>query len=302
MSLAAVTCLFGHQGGERLANWCHVAGDLQAAGVDLWTVEASFPGQAFALPEGPRVLRYACDCDQVVWQKERLLNLAVAQLPAEVDAIAWVDSDVLFDCCELAWAIEHVLQACPVAQLWQYAVLLGPDGRQQAWPHGVRVAESIAAHNYGRQDRCQAIDVTPQASHPGFAWAMRREAWDAMGGLYELDLGGVADGVMAAAWLGAGAANPYLRWASAAMRADALAWGERAYGAAGGRVGYLPIAIGHLWHGPIQARQYARRTRKLAKSGYDPQRHVSRESGRPLRWTAEAPSGLVSWWRQFLGP
>ena len=131
---------------------------------------------------------------------------------------------------------------------------------------------------------------------------MRREAWDAMGGLYELDLGGVADGIMGAAWLGAGRGNPYLRAASPAMQMDAFAWSDRAVRSIHGRVGYLPIAVGHLYHGPIRARQYGRRTRRMSQHGYDPSRHVSREIGQPLAWTDEAPSTLVDWWRRFFCP
>lgn len=306
--LAAITCLFGSGSPQRLANYHRFAADLREMNLPLYTVEATFPGErrgasppVSSTDGSPTVWNYALDDRQILWQKERLLNLAAAQLPADVDAIAWLDADVLFDCRELPSLVNQVLQRCQVAQLWQYAVLLGPDGQRESWPHNVPAAESLAAHNYGRLERGNRIDVSPRASHPGFAWAMRREAWDAMGGLYDLDLGGVADGIMGAAWLGAGRANPYLRQASTAMRADAIAWSDRAAAAINGPVGYLPIAVGHLYHGPIRARQYARRTRRLAKHQYDPQRHIAREEGRPLRWTDEAPSGLVEWWRRFFG-
>jgi hypothetical protein len=300
--LAAITCLFGSGSPQRLANYHRFAADLREMGLPLYTVEATFPGEPAVLVPGSTVWQYALGDRQILWQKERLLNLAAARLPADVDAIAWLDADVLFDCRELPWAIEQVLQQCPVAQLWQYAVLLGPDGQRQLWPHNVPAAESLAAHNYGRLARGQTLDVSPRASHPGFAWAMRREAWDAMRGLYELDLGGVGDGLMGVAWLGAGRANPYLRSASPAMRADAMLWSDRAAAVIKGRVGYLPIAVGHLYHGPIRARQYGRRTRRLAQHGYDPRRHVSREIGQPLAWTDEAPSALVDWWKRFFCP
>ena len=32
----------------------------------------------------------------IMWQKERLLNLALARVPATVDHIAWIDCDILF--------------------------------------------------------------------------------------------------------------------------------------------------------------------------------------------------------------
>src|ERR1017187_517037 len=32
-----------------------------------------------------------------IWQKERLLNIGIAQLPRHVEYVAWVDCDVIFD-------------------------------------------------------------------------------------------------------------------------------------------------------------------------------------------------------------
>lgn len=296
MSVAAITCLFGAGGGRRLANYHRFAADLVGMGLDLWTIEAAFPGQEFSLEPGPRVLQASLGPRQILWQKERLLNLVAAQLPAAVDGIAWIDADVLFDCGGLPDLIELALGRCPVVQLWQYAVLLGPDGQREAWPNGVTCAEGLAAGNYGRWPK----DTDPRRWHPGFAWAMRRETWQAMGGLYEHALGGCGDGIMAAAWLGAGEANPYLRMLSPAARRHAVDWGRKAEAVVRCDLGYLPIAIGHLWHGRIADRRYFARTKYLGRHGFDPGRHVAGEIGQPLRWTDQAPIKLVSWWDGYL--
>ena len=300
MVLAAVTCLFNSGDGRRLANYHEFAADLCALGIDLWTVEAIFPGQQFALSAGPRVFQYECGPDQVLWQKERLLNLAVARLPADVDQVCWLDADVLFDCLELSREIEHSLRARPVIQLWEYAVLLGPDRMVQPWPRGVTRAQSLAAYHRDRRSLGKPVALAPGRAHPGFAWAMRRETWDALGGLYEADLSGIADGVMAAAWLGAGKENPYLRSASPALRADALPWTERAWRVVRGQVGHLPVVLGHLYHGPIRERRYRERRRHLQLSGFDPARHVTRPPGQPLRWTSAAPRKLIDWCQFWL--
>jgi hypothetical protein len=63
--------------------------------VPLVTVEASFDGRFELGREDAEILvrRRARD---VLWQKERLLNLALGFLPSECDQVAWLDCDVVF--------------------------------------------------------------------------------------------------------------------------------------------------------------------------------------------------------------
>src|SRR5262245_14756207 len=68
---------------------------IAAAGLPLVAVECSFDGRPFELPPGPGV-RHLLGRD-VMWQKERLLNVAIAGLPAECRKVAWLDADVLFE-------------------------------------------------------------------------------------------------------------------------------------------------------------------------------------------------------------
>lgn len=277
----------------RLKNYVCMVADLEAAGLQVWTAAAGV-----SLPAGARGWQYDVGPQEILWQKERLLNLAVQQLPAEVDVVAWIDADVIFDCESIAQAITHAARVWPVAQLWQYVTMLGADQSPDAWPGGVKRAESIAAYCYQR--RGEKID--PTAGHPGFAWVMRREVWDAIGGLYECDLAGTGDGIMAGAWLGAGPANPYLGLCPPAMRRHALAWCQAAYSIVRGRVGYVPIAIGHLYHGALVDRRYKARREQLVKAGYDPTAHVVARPGELLTWSATAPIELVAWSKSWLNP
>src|ERR1700722_14421485 len=53
--------------------------------VNLLTVELAFPGQDISLSLDSRTLRLRGS--SILWQKERLLNYAVSQLPAECDRV-----------------------------------------------------------------------------------------------------------------------------------------------------------------------------------------------------------------------
>ena len=62
----------------------------------LLTVELGFDGR-FELGSGDADRLVQVHGRDVMWQKERLLNIALAELPAECEAVAWLDCDLVFD-------------------------------------------------------------------------------------------------------------------------------------------------------------------------------------------------------------
>ncbi len=62
----------------------------------------------------------------VMWQKERLLNLTIDRVPDRYTKIAWVDADVLFT--NPSWIVEasERLDEVPVIQPFSHAVRLRP--------------------------------------------------------------------------------------------------------------------------------------------------------------------------------
>lgn len=60
---------------------------------DLFTIELSFDGNFFINDEN--VIHINGDKDNILWQKERLLNILLSKLPKDYTNIAWVDCDIL---------------------------------------------------------------------------------------------------------------------------------------------------------------------------------------------------------------
>src|SRR5262245_20587299 len=85
-------------------------------GAPLVAVELAY-GDRFDLTE--------CDADilvqlrgaDVMWQKERLLNLALAALPASCSYVAWLDCDILFTDKDWAARASDLLQRFSIIQL-----------------------------------------------------------------------------------------------------------------------------------------------------------------------------------------
>ena len=98
---------------------------LDQAGLNHLTVECAFDGQSFSLPNNPNVIKVRSN--SVLWQKERLLNLAISWLPKSCRYVAWLDCDLLF--MNPRWAVETVLllNEYPIVQLFERCIRL-PQG------------------------------------------------------------------------------------------------------------------------------------------------------------------------------
>ena len=127
--LAAITSYYNPAGYvTRRENYDRFAQGLEMQGVELWTIELSFDGR-FELPKGPRTFRVRGGRRHIMWQKERLLTLLLARLPADIDKVAWIDCDVLF--CNPTWPQMtcDALEKVHVVQLFDEVEFLGRDVR-----------------------------------------------------------------------------------------------------------------------------------------------------------------------------
>ena len=99
---------------------------IERSKLNWMVVECAFGNTPFDLRRSPRVLQIRAT--HVMWQKERLLNIAIQQLPDRCEKVAWVDCDVLFENAD--WVIETsaLLDHVPVVQPFDKAVRL-PMGR-----------------------------------------------------------------------------------------------------------------------------------------------------------------------------
>lgn len=306
MKLAAITCLFGlRDDARRLENYQTCATMLRSQGIDLWTVEGLLPGQS-SRTNDDRTIRIGCL--DLLWHKERLLQLGVERLPEPIDAVLWIDADVVFDWPTIRDRIEHCLTRYRICQPWSDAIYL--DERQQPLngPIDVTKIRAVDLARWMREvpqfltrsaaaENCDEHSYT--RAHTGLAWAARRD-WFSEVGLYEYALGGNGDETLAEGCWGVIDATARGNY-SAAHWAHVLHWIAKCYDAVRGQVGYVPGVIRHLWHGEIRQRGYRERELSLVAGGFDPTRHVRWNDNRTLVWSREAPSQLVLWWQRYLG-
>ena len=200
-----------------------------------------------------------------LWHKENLVDIGVAHLPADAEYIAWIDADVTFQ--RPNWAAEtvHSLQTYDVVQMFSQALDLSPEFEVAPPP---RVVTSfLASYEMGATSANGRYD--DHLWHPGYAWAMRRSAYRAVGGLIDFAVLGAGDRHMAMALVGkADASMP--RDICSGYRQRVLAWQELAEEHVQHNVGYVTGLITHGWHGRKRQRGYHDRWKILVEQQYDP--------------------------------
>jgi hypothetical protein len=112
--------------------------------------------------------------------------------------------------------------------------------------------------------------------HPGFAWACRREAFDALGGLMDWALLGAADNHMAKAHIGDAhhSVHPDIHPRYHEM---VLEWQARSLRHLQRNVGVVNGTLLHHWHGKKKDRRYWDRWRILVDNQYNPDTDLKRD-------------------------
>jgi len=122
----------------------------------------------------------------------------------------------------------------------------------------------------------------------GLAWAARRSLMDTHG-FYDAMILGSGDRAMACAAFGRyqdAIASIHL---NERRTEHYLAWAQSYHAAVGGRVGYLPGGIYHLWHGDLADRGYKERHIAFAEYDFDPARDLVVDKNGAWTWARERP-------------
>lgn len=253
------------------------AARMHAAHVRLHVVEAAFGDRLHVHHHPDHAQHIFLRQKDELWVKESMINVGFSHLPDDWEYAAWIDGDVAFGRPD--WALEtiHQLQHYPVVQMFQTALDLGPSGEAMEIFNGF--GYTIAAglpKRFLDKGGYYGAKIGGKFAHPGFAWAIRRDAFDGVGGLIDWSILGSADHLMALALVGHAALGVPSGMHPNFLRL-AKAWEERAAEVVHGNVGYVPGTLHHQWHGRKIQRGYVSRWDILKKFKYDPERDIRRD-------------------------
>lgn len=226
------------------------------------------------LPAHPHITQVRAD--DLIWHKETLLNMAVADLPPEFRYVFIIDADVLFTSPH--WLTDSVkaLNTVGVVQPFEFCVHLEKNRLEPAFVTAACEADvddpvkreksmwrSFAA-NIAESSLAGSSNNYDVHGHVGFAWGFRREVLDACP-LFEKALIGGADHILAHAAAGQ-IPHPCIAKSFTADLAAVLEWSKRFSEACGfghPRLGFAPGYLYHIWHGDLAKRDYLQRIREF---------------------------------------
>jgi len=267
--------------------------------VPLLTVELGYDCR-FELAEGDAEILVQLAGRDVLWQKERLLNIALGALPQACDAVACVDCDVLFGREDWPEDARRLLERYPMAQAFSTVHHLSQDrssrpdarGSIEFSQPGIASLEDPA----GRIDE-GIWDRRGGAPSRGFAWLYRRELIAKLG-LFDGCIIGGGDAALACAAYGRQDVVVRMHHMNPWQERYYRSWAQPFWESMRGRVGALDGDLFHLWHGRIEDRRPRQRHAGLRGFDFDPFRDIALDESRCWRWNSDKP-GLHAYLREY---
>jgi len=299
----AITCYFNPVGYEsRLANYKTFRESL---GIPLLTVEWSVDGR-FDLSESDAEILVQTSSPDLMWQKERLLNIGLRALPDSVELVAWLDCDVIFTRSDWWTAATRELETSSVVQLFSRCIFPGPNARTEGDQTAVGVDSAESLVHLSRQPRTEAalfaqlwgsptghspkLWGSPTGHSPklwgspterspkrrrlaGFAWAGRRELLERHG-FYDACVFGAGDRAFVCSAFGEQrrAKQAWLR--TPQQERHYFEWADPFAIDVAGRIGLVEGDLVHLWHGKLENRQHRVRHLPAERHEFDPARDI----------------------------
>ena len=288
--LWAITTYFNPCGyRRRLENYHTFRRELT---VPLVTVELTFDG-AFALEPADADILIQLSGGDVMWQKERLLNVALAALPAECQKFAWLDCDVVFENDTWPEAASRALERHAVIQPFSHSRALAheADPEQCDQEHSQAKGEAIARALATGRVKPEFMRVPDKGSfgmETGLAWAARTDVFRHHN-FYDACIMGAGDVAIIAGIVGHSHDFVECLLMNARRARHYLNWAEPFYETVQGNMGFCEGTIYHLWHGERTDRQYRQRHIEFAKYEFDPFHDVSIDTSGCWRWTTDKP-------------
>lgn len=287
--LWAITCYYNPLNySSRLHNYHTFRHELK---VPLVTVEWSCNGNTHLGPGDADIL-IQVESPDILWQKERLLNIAVEAVPPSCDKIAWLDCDLVFEDDGWAERTALMLEKFPLVQPFSHLYELPKQsGRPRLSPESayttVRgIMSALFAGTVDLDVLRGNIRLNPGCASGG-AWAASRSVLQAHDNCYDACILGSGNRAMFCAAVNRfDDAIEYLQmnepWAEHYRN-----WARSCWEAVRGDIGSVAGGVFHLWHGSLADRRYADRHLAFRRFGFDPNKDIARSAGGSWRWGSD---------------
>ena len=262
------------------------AARMKENGVKLFVIECAFGEQPFSVTTDKNPLHIQVRSSSIMWIKENLINVCISKLPPHWRYVAWLDADIEFVNQDWVSDCISILKKYKVVQLFDECILLNKDKTTMAKKEGFiykyfkgtfmsPTSKSSKGNAYfSPMDKKKGKE--DDHGHPGFAWAMTRDAYEQLGGLIDFAVTGAADTFMAYSFIGE-LNKTTIPIKNETYLAALKSWEKKSLQAVRKNVTYLSGAIKHYWHGEFKDRQYYEREKILYETNFDPKADIKKD-------------------------
>lgn len=288
--LWAVTTYFNPMGyRSRLANYRIFRRHLD---LPLAAIELSYR-EGFELGNGDADILIRRRAGAVLWQKERLLNLAIRELPSVCEKVIWMDCDVVFEdegwTDRVANALDRHAIVHPYSIVRHLSAGAGPENRDAGAVTKVGqsvVFKLLSANGVSRRSSGQMRRMGLDRGAWGLACAGRREVIEEHG-LYDACVVGGGDRAVLCAALGVYDLAREVLSMNEAFARHYMAWARPFHKSVNGDVGCVVNSLDHLWHGELDYRSYRQRHLRMRSFGFDPECDLALDENGCWRWSSD---------------
>ena len=291
-----ITCFFNPSKCQmRLNNYKIFHEHIKRAKIDLFTIEIANYDDKFCLSALDSTYIKQIKTKDVMFQKERMLNIALDLLHEKYKEVIWMDCDLFYFEDDWAERISESLQHYVVSQPYMQAISLP---KSEFSYYDLNQTNFFNCYGSGRIKRSYAYYKSKKNSfdnfhhgHVGYVWAARREFLDKHK-FYDPIINGAGDLFMLMAFSGQFGWLDYpeqLKGYDMGAAAHFFDWGFPVYKETKGKIGYTNDVIYHIWHGEIEKRDYLESCRVLQVNKFNPNFDLKMNKDLCWEWASDKP-------------
>lgn len=274
--LRCVTCYFNVNNSEKVRN--NFIEFRKHFNAPLTVVELAFNDQPFWIEDA---IQIRGDDSNMMWQKERLINIGIESLPSNVDKVAWIDADIIFE--DLSWfkKTEERLDHVPVCQLFSKVYEENSNNDPVNNDFGY-VFKKVKQGNNSLVEDYEPKDI----GKTGLAWAANRS--EIPDGINDFGIVGNSDIYQLLAWEGAWQSQ-YYDLLHPTHRKEVLDTSFFEFLRIKSKLGCVLGTIKHLEHGTMTNRRYLEKQQILYDHEFNLENDIAIGENGLWQWTSDKP-------------
>jgi len=271
--IIAITCFFNpSKYKSKKINFVKFRNNLLIQKVPLIVVECSLHDSPYEINIDDADLIVRVKSNSRIWQKERLLNIAIEHIPKGFTKFVSLDCDILFKNNNWLKETSLLLDKFPVVQPFTYSLRLKKGESDANYPTIIGSGNGQRIHSFAKgMIDIGKRDPTFYSGHTGFAWAFRLDSFNYF---YDKLIIGGGDHFIAYALYGL---HHIKQYSTISMIKDQQQY-IKSLSSINGNVSYTSGIVHHLWHGSRHNRHYHDRVKILEQFNFNPNDLVMNKS------------------------